>query len=69
LKEKFDRILVDAPCSGNYASDERWFKNRNIKDVNANAYLQREISAIAAECLTEDGEIVLSSCSLEPEED
>lgn len=69
LKKKFDRILVDAPCSGNYASDERWFKNRTIKDVQRNANLQREIIAKAAECLTEDGEIVYSTCSLEPEED
>ncbi|MGE5556751.1 MAG: NOL1/NOP2/sun family putative RNA methylase [Methanocella sp.] len=69
LKTKFDRILVDAPCSGNYASDERWFKNRTIKDVQRNANLQREIIAKAAECLTEDGEIVYSTCSLEPEED
>jgi tRNA (cytosine40_48-C5)-methyltransferase len=28
LGMKFDRILVDAPCSGNFAGDRDWFKNR-----------------------------------------
>jgi 16S rRNA C967 or C1407 C5-methylase (RsmB/RsmF family) len=26
LKLKFDRILVDAPCSGNFAGDRDWLK-------------------------------------------
>jgi NOL1/NOP2/sun family putative RNA methylase len=66
---KFDRILVDAPCSGNFAADERWFKNRTIKDVERNAGVQREILTKAVECLSDNGEIVYSTCSLEPEED
>ncbi|HSV50279.1 MAG TPA: RsmB/NOP family class I SAM-dependent RNA methyltransferase [Candidatus Acidoferrales bacterium] len=69
IKTKFDRILVDAPCSGNYAADDRWFKNRTIKDVDRNANVQREILTKAVECLTDNGEIVYSTCSLEPEED
>ncbi len=66
---KFDRVLVDAPCSGNFASDQDWFKNRTLKDVERNARVQREILMKAAECLNPDGEIVYSTCSLEPEED
>jgi len=66
---KFDRILVDAPCSGNYAADRDWFKNRTLKDIERNASTQREILAKAAECLSDNGEIVYSTCSLEPEED
>lgn len=65
---KFDRVLVDAPCSGNFASDPRWFQNRTLTDVERNARVQREMLMKAAECLTEDGEIVYSTCSLEPEE-
>ncbi|MCL4429426.1 MAG: RsmB/NOP family class I SAM-dependent RNA methyltransferase [Chloroflexi bacterium] len=65
----FDRVLVDAPCSGNFASDRDWFKNRTIKDVERNAALQREILTKAASCLSDDGELVYSTCSLEPEED
>ncbi len=66
---KFDRILVDAPCSGNFASDPIWFKNRTLQDVERNARVQREILAKAVECLNQNGEIVYSTCSLEPEED
>lgn len=69
LNLKFDKVLVDAPCSGNFASDRDWFKNRTIKDVERNASLQREILAKAVECLNDDGELVYSTCSLEPEED
>ncbi|MCX8153097.1 MAG: RsmB/NOP family class I SAM-dependent RNA methyltransferase [Candidatus Bathyarchaeota archaeon] len=68
LKIKFDRILVDAPCSGNFAADKNWFKRRTIADVERNAQLQREILAEAATCLSYEGEIVYSTCSLEPEE-
>jgi len=69
LKLKFDRVLVDAPCSGNFATDRDWFKRRTLKDVKRNARLQREILAEAAACLSDDGELVYSTCSLEPEED
>jgi NOL1/NOP2/sun family putative RNA methylase len=69
LKLKFDRILLDAPCSGNFAADRNWFKRRTLKDVERNARLQREILAEAAACLSDDGELVYSTCSLEPEED
>jgi NOL1/NOP2/sun family putative RNA methylase len=68
LKLKFDRILLDAPCSGNFAADRDWFKLRTIADVKRNAKLQREILAETVECLRADGEIVYSTCSLEPEE-
>jgi NOL1/NOP2/sun family putative RNA methylase len=68
LKLKFDRILVDAPCSGNFAADKDWFKRRTRVDVERNARLQREILAEAAACLSDEGEIVYSTCSLEPEE-
>lgn len=68
LKTKFDRILVDAPCSGNFTTDGNWFKRRTLKDVKRNAKLQREILAEAANCLIDNGEIVYSTCSLEPEE-
>jgi NOL1/NOP2/sun family putative RNA methylase len=69
LKLKFDRILVDAPCSGNFATDKNWFKRRTLKDVKRNARLQREILAEVVVCLNETGELVYSTCSLEPEED
>jgi NOL1/NOP2/sun family putative RNA methylase len=69
LNLKFDRILLDVPCSGNFASDSEWFSQRTLKDVERNARVQREIVADAVKCLAENGEIVYSTCSLEPEED
>jgi len=68
LKLKFDRILLDVPCSGNFVGDREWFKRRTIADVRRNAKLQKEILTEAAKCLFDDGEIVYSTCSLEPEE-
>ncbi|MCS7114220.1 MAG: RsmB/NOP family class I SAM-dependent RNA methyltransferase [Nitrososphaerota archaeon] len=68
LGVKFDRILVDAPCSGNFATDKYWFKRRKMKDVERNARLQREILAKTSKILGEDGELVYATCSLEPEE-
>jgi len=69
LNTKFDRVLVDAPCSGNFAADKDWFKHRTLKDVERNAGLQREILSEAVDCLSDEGELVYSTCSLEPEED
>ena len=69
LNIKFDRVLLDAPCSGNFAADRDWFRNRTLKDVERNAALQRELLGQAVDCLNDEGEIVYSTCSLEPEED
>jgi NOL1/NOP2/sun family putative RNA methylase len=69
LNPTFDRILLDVPCSGNFASDKEWFNRRTLADVERNAQVQKEILAEAVKCLASDGEIVYSTCSLEPEED
>jgi len=68
LNMKFDRILLDVPCSGNYATDRGWFRRRTLKDVENNAALQREILAEASQVAKVNGEIVYATCSLEPEE-
>jgi len=68
LNVRFDRILLDVPCSGNFATDPRWFSRRTLEDVNRNAGLQRQILTEASKILADDGEIVYSTCSLEPEE-
>jgi NOL1/NOP2/sun family putative RNA methylase len=69
LKLAFDCILLDLPCSGNFATDTQWFKRRTIKDVQRNAALQREILSETLKVLKPDGEMIYSTCSLEPEED
>ncbi|MCW4045267.1 MAG: RsmB/NOP family class I SAM-dependent RNA methyltransferase [Candidatus Bathyarchaeota archaeon] len=68
LNLKFHRILLDAPCSGNFAADKAWFKRRTLQDVQRNAQVQRELLAETAKCLSDEGELVYSTCSLEPEE-
>jgi NOL1/NOP2/sun family putative RNA methylase len=69
LKTRFNRIILDVPCSGNFATDKEWFRRRTIKDIERNAALQRNILEEAVKTLSDDGEIIYSTCSLEPEED
>ncbi len=69
LGVEFDRILLDVPCSGNFATDKEWFNRRTMTDVVRNSKLQKEILAEAVKVLKKDGEMIYSTCSLEPEED
>jgi NOL1/NOP2/sun family putative RNA methylase len=68
LNMRYDRILLDLPCSGNFVTDKGWFRRRTLKDVKRNAALQKEILAATENTLKDEGEIVYSTCSLEPEE-
>jgi NOL1/NOP2/sun family putative RNA methylase len=69
LKMTFDFILLDAPCSGNFCSEENWFGRRKIEDIKFNARVQRELVRAAYQCLAPGGRLLYSTCSLEPEED
>jgi tRNA (cytosine40_48-C5)-methyltransferase len=68
LNMRYDRILLDLPCSGNFVTDKAWFGRRTLKDVKRNAALQKEILAATEKTMEDEGEIVYSTCSLEPEE-
>ncbi len=65
---EFDKILLDAPCSGNYTQEETWLRERKVEDFKANARTQKEMIKSAVKCLKKDGVLVYSTCSLEPEE-
>lgn len=65
----FDKVLLDAPCSGNYVTDRSWFSKRSIRDVEANAVEQRRLLGAAVGLLKPGGTLVYTTCSLEPEED
>lgn len=65
---KFNKILVDAPCSGNFVTDKTWFEKQSISNFITRQKLQKEILASAFNLLAEKGELVYSTCSLEPEE-
>ncbi|MDD2233422.1 MAG: 16S rRNA (cytosine(967)-C(5))-methyltransferase RsmB [Desulfitobacteriaceae bacterium] len=64
------RVLVDAPCSGlgiiRRKADLRWQKQET--DIQVLAKLQLQILEQAARCVVVGGELVYSTCTIEPEE-
>jgi len=68
LNMKFDKILLDAPCSGNFIVDKKWFDKKTVEGFNEMAGLQKELLKSAAYALRKGGTIVYSTCSMEPEE-
>ena len=67
-KEKFDIILLDAPCSGNLIDDKLWLGKRDLKGINEKSALQKKLLENASKLLKENGILIYSTCSLEPEE-
>lgn len=70
LNRLFDRVLIDAPCSGlgilSRHPDLRW--RRRESDIRALARLQRALLNRAARFASPGGVLVYSTCTLEPEE-
>jgi NOL1/NOP2/sun family putative RNA methylase len=69
LKIKFDKILLDAPCSGNFCIEKDYFAKRSINDLYQKSKVQKELLNAGIKCLQKGGVLVYSTCSLEPEED
>lgn len=65
---KFDKILLDAPCSGNFLSEPGWFEKRDAQGIESSVNIQRRLLKSAVEFLAPGGILVYSICSLEPEE-
>jgi 16S rRNA (cytosine967-C5)-methyltransferase len=69
-KVSFDRILVDAPCSGlgvlRRHPEAKWRKHEQT--LPRHHTLQRQILEAVAPCLRPGGVLVYSTCSTEPEE-
>jgi len=70
FRRRFDRILVDAPCTGTGTlarnPEIKWrLRPEDIEDLRR---LQREILGRAIEALAPGGRLVYSTCSLEREE-
>lgn len=67
---QFDRILIDAPCSGTGVigrqPDIRW--NRSESDIVSYSITQLELLNEAAELLAPGGALVYATCSIEDEE-
>jgi NOL1/NOP2/sun family putative RNA methylase len=67
---KFNKILLDAPCSGT-GTIRKSFKTLTIWNPNMVkriSNLQKRLIATAFSCLKPKGTLVYSTCSLEPEE-
>ena len=67
---RFDKILIDAPCSGlgvlRRHPDGRW--NKNEKTIGERAVLQRGILENCASLLKPGGALVYATCTTEPDE-
>lgn len=70
LDIKFDKILLDAPCSceGEIKKNKDVLKNWSEKLVLSKSKLQKELIVNAFDQLKEGGILVYSTCTLSPEE-
>ena len=67
----FDRIVVDAPCSGEgmFRKDETAIKEWSLENIRTCVSRQRMILDCADEMLNPGGVMVYSTCTFAPEED
>lgn len=68
--KKFDRILVDAPCSGYgvLAKKPEALYSRKEENIESLVQLQREILEACSKVLEVGGSLVYSTCTILPEE-
>ncbi len=65
--EKYDRILLDAPCSSDgriNLSDERTYKWYSGEKSQSKAQVQLKMLEAAGQLLSPTGKILYSTCSL-----
>lgn len=69
-KERFDKILLDAPCSGlgiiKRKPDIRYSKE--VADLDAIFEIQKKLAAVAKGYLKPEGVLVYSTCTISPKE-
>jgi len=68
---KFDKILVDAPCSGEgtLRKSPKTFDMWNLNFIIGLSKIQKRLASEALRLLRVDGEMIYSTCTLSPEED
>jgi NOL1/NOP2/sun family putative RNA methylase len=71
LNFQFDKILIDAPCSGEgtLRSSPRTYLMWNINSVKQLSAMQKNLVSSAIPLLKVGGELVYSTCTHSPEED
>lgn len=66
----FDRILLDAPCTGfgviRRKPDLKW--NKQASDIKAISYVQYELLVHVAKLLKPEGKLIYSTCTIEVDE-
>ncbi|MDD5417372.1 MAG: RsmB/NOP family class I SAM-dependent RNA methyltransferase [Candidatus Nanoarchaeia archaeon] len=67
---KFDKILLDAPCSGEgmMVRDRKRMDSLNLEEYNRFSVLQKELVDTAYKVLKKNGIVVYSTCSMAIEE-
>jgi len=70
-KLRFDKILVDAPCSGEgtLRKSIKTYQMWNLKVIKKLSRLQKKLASTALKILKPGGEMIYSTCTLAPEED
>lgn len=70
LEEYFDKILIDAPCSGEgmFRKDPAIMKTWEAQGVEPYSKLQKQILDSAVKMLKPGGKMVFSTCTFSPEE-
>ncbi len=71
MPERFDRVLLDAPCSGEgrfAAMDPSTYRSWSLRTVGECARLQRRLIASAVRALKPGGVLLYSTCTLNREE-
>lgn len=70
-EEYFDKVLLDAPCSGEgrfLANDSKTYRSWSEKTVKELSKLQRKLLKSAWQAVKQNGVIVYSTCTLNKEE-
>lgn len=66
-EEYFDKVLLDAPCSGEgrfLANDPKTYRSWSLKTVKELSKLQKKLLRSAYQAVKKNGEIVYSTCTL-----
>lgn len=66
--EKYDKIILDAPCSGlgiiRRKPEIRY--NRKFEDISALAQIQKDMLKLAAQYVKKGGALIYSTCTIDP---
>ncbi|MFX1593816.1 MAG: RsmB/NOP family class I SAM-dependent RNA methyltransferase [Promethearchaeota archaeon] len=70
LNLKADKILLDAPCTGEglIRQDKNRKKSKKLKDIERMSSIQKKLLSAGLKILKPKGELLYSTCSIGPEE-